>query len=174
MKAKYVAMCGASLIALLPGCATRPVSIAPVGPTPTGQPTAFVPTGRLQVFSDTETHEIGENTVYYPHTSYNIHDQSGKIVEYVPNHTGVMDGSPSTVSIPAGQYNVVAESSSYGRVTVPVVIEGGKTTVVHLDREWQPAAKTPSNDLVYLPDGEAVGWKELGSESARNNRLSSK
>jgi len=69
-----------------------------------------------------------------------------------------MDEWPDTVTLPAGTYNIVAESTGCGLVTVPVVIANGKTTTVHLDGNWSAPSKTPTNNLVFLPDGEAVGW----------------
>jgi len=80
-------------------------------------------------------------------------------VKFVSNHMGDTDESPARVTIPAGRYNIVAESSSYGRVTVPVVIQQDRTTVVHLDGAWKPSSSTSSNEVVRLPDGEAIGWK---------------
>jgi hypothetical protein len=155
---KYIIFFGAVIIPLLAGCASSPVAVNPVGPGPI-HPGALAPKGYLQVFSDTETHVIGDGPPYYPHTGYSIHDESGKMVQFVPNHIGDMDESPSIVPIPVGNYNVVARSSAYGRVTVPVVIQRGRTTVVHLDRDWRPSASVSTNGLVYLPNGEAVGWR---------------
>jgi len=63
------------------------------------------------------------------------------------------------VKIPTGNYKVVAESAAYGRVTVPVVVQAGKVTVIHLDRGWRPVSTVSINELVRLPDGEAVGWR---------------
>jgi len=73
-------------------------------------------------------------------------------------HMSNMDEWPDTVTLPAGTYNIVAESTGCGLVTVPVVIANGKTTTVHLDGNWSAPSKTPTNNLVFLPDGEAVGW----------------
>ena len=148
-------MCVA-IIPLIVGCASEPVVLSPVGPGP-GNPTAYHSTGHLRVYSDTERCDIGQNN-YYPHSSYSIRDQSGNLVKYVPNHIGDMDESPTLVTISTGNYKVVAESSAYGRVTVPVVVQAGKTTVLHLDRGWRPASNTFSNEVVRFPDGEAVGW----------------
>ena len=143
-------------VALVSGCASQPIVLSPVGPAPV-QAEAHVSMGRLQVFSATETHPDGDNTYYYPHTGYSILSDSGQMVKYVHNHVGTMDESPSLVTIPTGHYRVVAQSESYGRVTVPVVIKSGRTTTVHLERDWKPVAQTPG-EVVRLPDGEAVGW----------------
>ena len=156
MITKYIALIGATIIPLLAGCTTTPIALSPVGPKPS-QPPITYGTGHLRVYSDTKTRVVSEDN-YYPHTSYIIRDQFGRFIKHVPNHIGYMDEKPTLVTIPAGNYNIVAESSAYGRVTVPVVIEGGKTTVVHLDRGWKPSLNIPSNEVVRFPDGEAVGW----------------
>ena len=156
MKIKYISYLGATVIPLLAGCASKPIAIAPVGPGAVSHSTAKAD-GYLKVFSDTETREIGDNTYYSTHTGYNIYDETGKRVEYVANHVGSMDEAPMLVPIPAGNYNVVAQSASYGRVTVPVVIQTGKTTLVHLNRDGKAAPNASTNGLVRLPDGEIVG-----------------
>jgi hypothetical protein len=156
MKTKILALIGAAIMPLLAGCATKPVTLSPVGPEPSHQ-TPYNSTGHLRVYSDTETCDIGENN-YYPHMGYVIRGESGKVIKFVPNHIGDMDESPTLVTMPTGNYQVVAESSAYGRVTVPVIIQAGKTTVLHLDRGWRPALNSSSNEVVRLPDGEAVGW----------------
>ena len=158
MKTKSILLMNVTLITLLVGCATKPVALAPVGPGP-GDRSAYVSTGHLRVYSDTKTREIGENTIYYTHTAYTIRDPSGKLVKYVGNHVGSTDEMPTLVTIPSGSYLVVAESLRYGRVTVPVKIQDGRTTVVHLDGNWKVASSMSANELVRLPDGEAVGWR---------------
>lgn len=157
MNPKCTILAGTTLVVLLAGCASKPVALSPVGPGPVSH-TAYAPRGFLQVFSDTETHVIGDGPPYYTHTGYSIHDESGKLIKFVPNHVGDMDESPSIVAMPAGRYHIVAESSSYGRVTVPVVIQEDRTTVVHLDRNWVPSKNASPKSLVRLPDGEPVGW----------------
>ncbi len=159
MKTKYRTLAGAAVAAaFMAGCASTPVAVAPVGPEPI-PPAAFVPQGYLEVFSDTELHVLGQYTYYYPHTGYSIRESSGRVVEFVPNHVGNMDEMPTRVTLAGGKYNIVAESASYGRVTVTVLIEPGRTTVVHLDGNWKPSTGVDANKLVLLPDGEAVGWK---------------
>jgi hypothetical protein len=45
-------------------------------------------------------------------------------------------------------------------VTVPVVIEEGRTTVVHLDgSEVTGRRRNSSADFVRLPDGSIIGWR---------------
>jgi hypothetical protein len=164
MKTRQFILLGAAIIPLMVGCASQPVTLSPVGPAPHSA-AASLSRGYLQVYSDTETHVIGDGPYYYPHSGYSVYDKYGVRVKYVPNHIGDMDESPTLISIPAGNYNVVAESSAYGRVTVPVSIQGHHKTIVHLDREWRPSLGTLSNELVHLPDGEAVGYASLNKDT---------
>jgi hypothetical protein len=163
MKTKYIAIIiGAAIVCVLTGCATQPVNVSTVGPESTGDTSSRTDLpgdrGYLCVYSDTKTRQIGENTYYYTHTPYSIHDQSGVRVQWVRNHIGDMDEMPTRVTLPVGQYYVIAQSTSYGRVTVPVIIRGGKETDLHLDHKWQPSPDISSNAVVRLPDGEPVGW----------------
>lgn len=157
MKAQIMSVVGAAMIPVLAGCATKPVAIAPVGPRPASAQ-ALGGTGFLKVYSDTETHEIGRNTFFYPHKPYGIYSESGKCLRFVVNHIGDIDESPTCVPLPAGRYVIVAESAAYGRVRVPVVIQGDLITSVHLDRDGTFLAHAPAQELVHLPDGEIVGW----------------
>src|SRR5215472_9930073 len=131
-KIKIIAYLGAVMLPVFTGCASNPVVTAPVGPGPI-EHSASNANGYLKVYSDTEEHVVGDGPHYWLHTGYTICDMSGKEVKHVQNHVGDMDEMPTSVDIPAGSYKVVAQSASYGRVTVPVVIREGKTTVVHLD-----------------------------------------
>jgi len=165
MKFKHVVL-GAMTLPLLTGCAFTPVALNSVGPEPRGAE-SFITTGYIQVFSDTEEHDIGDGEPYYTHKGYGIYNKAGKQVKYVPNHIGDMDESPTLVEIPTGHYQVEAESSTYGPVTVPVVIEAGKTTILHLDGVWRPASNISSNQLVRLPDGDAIGWSSKIVKSSK-------
>lgn len=157
MKNHLQLLSGTILAGLLAGCASKPVAIAPVGPEHVTH-VAHVGAGRLRVFTATETHAIGDNTYYYPHTAYHIYDTSGRSVKWVQNHIGSMDETPELVSLPEGRYTVVAQSESYGRVTVPIVIADGHTTVLYLDRSWKESAENANQEIVRLPDGEPIGW----------------
>lgn len=145
------------MIPLLAGCASKPVVISPVGPGPARHQASFS-RGFLKVYSDTETHEIGDNSYYYPHTGYAIYAASGVPLKRVANHVGDMDESPMLVAMPVGHYTIEAESAAYGRVRVPVVVEDGRITTVHLNRDGKAPPKASADELVRLPDGEIVGW----------------
>jgi hypothetical protein len=143
------------------------MALSPVGPNSGGQ-TAVGSKGYLQVFSATEKSipfASDDSTCFNLRTGYDINDAAGKSVRFVANHMSNMDESPNEVRLPAGTYNILAESTCCGLVTVPVIIQEGKATVVHLDRNWWPPSNTPTNQLVFLPDGEVVGWSDLVSKS---------
>jgi hypothetical protein len=168
VKIKYVAFIGAGIIPFLAGCVSAPMVLAPVGPDAIGR---AVPgsKGYLQVFSATEKSMpiASDDPAYFNlHTGYDINDAAGKSVRFVPNHASNMDEWPDEVTLTAGNYNIVAESTCCGLVTVPVIIQAGKITDVHLDGNWWPPSKTSTNQLVYLPDGEAVGWSSSTVKSS--------
>ncbi len=159
MNTKKIAFIGAVIIPLFAGCASTPVALNSVGPAPAKPAGEYVPTGWLRVYTATDAHEIGDNTYYYTHTGYHIYGEDGKLWKYIPNHTGDMDESVADVQIPEGNYKISAQSEAYNFVFVPVIIRAGKTTDIHLETTWKAPAGTPTNELVYLPDGYPVGWK---------------
>jgi hypothetical protein len=148
------------MVAALTGCVSKPIALAPVGPA-AGAATSSSNKGSLEVFSATEKSlptDSEDHWVCDLPTGYEIYDASGKDYKFVANHLDNMDEWPDTVQLPAGHYTVEARSRYCGVVTVPVTIEKGKTTVVHLDDNWSPPKGTPQANIVFLPDGSAVGW----------------
>lgn len=165
MKTTHIAIIGAGIIAFQSGCVSSPIALSPVGPDAHGGAGTGTK-GYLQVFTATEKSipfASDDPTFFNLHTGYDIKDAAGKTVQFVANHMSNMDESPDQVKLPPGTYTIVAESTCCGLVTVPVIIEQGKTTVLHLDRNWSPPSNVPTNQLVFLPDGGAVGW--IGSTS---------
>ena len=151
-----------SAAGMLVSCTTTPVQLSAVGPEPPVIHSALGQ-GSLVVYSDTEPKRLDNGPPFYVHKSYLIEDQSGRILRWVPNHLGDMDEVPARVILPAGTFQIVAESTGYGQVHVPVVIEPGRTTAVHLDGDWKPSEEpTNAADLVRLPDAEIVGWRAPG------------
>ena len=158
LKTKISILIG-SVAVLAAGCASQPVVLtSSVGPAPINREDSYGK-GGLQVFTETDTQQVGEGTFYYPHTDYDILIDASQRLKNVPNHRGPMDENPTVVTLPAGKYQV-----RYRGVTVPVNIAAGRTTVVHLDGDWHPPANVSSNEIVYLPNGEAVGWQGAAGE----------
>jgi hypothetical protein len=97
------------------------------------------------------------------YTDYRIDAADGTLFEQVTNG----DQEPTRVTLPKGTYNVVADSDTSGTVSVPVAIEAGKITVVHLEREkdWEKESAGVYNaDLVRLPNGHPIGFRARQAE----------
>ena len=169
MKIIFTFICMA-LVVLLAGCNTTPVTTSPVGPNPSATQSGHA-RGGLQVFSRLAQHSDDGNQgssdpgpLWYQHTAYEIFDLQGQMLKNAQNRPHHYDDAPELVRLPPGQYVVKAESADYFWVRVPVEIKKGKTTNVHLDGQWSPPAGTPAADIIKLPDGRPVGWKETGGE----------
>ena len=152
---------GAGLVSLLVGCSSTPVALAPVGPNPAGSE-SMAPKGALQVFSSLaeqseDQNQGSEDPVWYQHTDYSIYDLHGKLVKRVDNTIGEYEQAPRRVALPAGRYLVKAQAKDYFWVEVPVTIERGRTTRVHLDDNWTLPSDTAERK-VSLPNGNPVGW----------------
>jgi hypothetical protein len=152
-----------SVPVLFLSCATAPVALDAVGP-PSSAFHAIRGYGRLVVYSETEARRLDKGIPYYPHSGYLITTPEGKKFKSVINHAGDMDEAPQPVLLPSGNYQIVARSASFGRVHVPVLIEAGQTTEVHLEGKgsWKPQMlPRDQTALVRLPDDEIVGWRAL-------------
>lgn len=153
---------GAGLVSMVAGCTSTPVALAPVGPNPSAfaGPAA---SGRLQVYSSLVGHSEGNNPTWYQHTGYYVYDAHGALVERVANTVGRYDEAPRQVKLAPGQYRLKARANDYFWVEVPVIIERGQTTRVHLDDHWQVPSNASKADVVSLPDGNPVGWRAEGA-----------
>ena len=90
--------------------------------------------GDLLVYSATYPQTL-EQSEYPAHTDYTIATADGHIIERVSNATGTFASRPARVTLPAGEYHVRAQCKGGRFVTVRVVIEPNKTTIVDLDGE---------------------------------------
>jgi hypothetical protein len=123
--------------------------------------------GFLTVYSATawESDDDGPRSLNY--TDYRIDGADGTLFKEVPNG----GEQPTRVILPRGTYTVVAWSDTSGEVHVPVAIEAGKVTVVHLegDKDWKEAsAGIRSADLVWLPNGQPIGFRARHAESLKD------
>jgi len=181
-----------SILVSAAGCATdtQVTLLRQAGPDPalTAQNSGA---GFLQVYSARERIPIDVNAeeffwnndfdrndfLFYPaHTSYALYAQDGHPLESVRNARGMYDGNPTLVKLSPGVYKVEAKARDSDAVNwtvmIPVVIEPGLTTAIHLDGYWDWAmARKKSDEIVGLPNGDIVGWhfpKPEGSISASN------
>src|SRR5665213_190468 len=161
MKSIRICSVAAILIGVV-GCATPPVVVAPVGPNPANVASA-ASMGSLQVFSQMMVQNDDQNQGGYgkydwqQHTDYNIYDLHGKLIMHVFNETGHYAEAPKRIALPVGNYLVKAQAKDFFWAKVPVTIERGRTTRVHLDDNWKPATVTLKQDLVTMPNGNPVG-----------------
>jgi hypothetical protein len=150
------------VISLTASCATEVVLSGRVGPSPYRAGTT-AHTGCLQVFSGqeqiSEGFDEGANPTYYEYSDYRVYDMGGRMVKYVSNSVGKYNPVPRLVSLPPGNYIVKARAKDYLVVRVPVVIQSGRTTRVHLNADWKPPAGVNANELVIEPNGNSVGWR---------------
>ena len=168
----------ASGLVWVAGCASTPkVAIGePVGPAPSGSANVSGQ-GHLEVYSAWQERPVAENLSEYlweydmgdnalasglAHSSYIIRDGNGKVLRFVPNSQSPTDPQPTRVTLSPGHYQIEAQAEETGgktlTVLLPVLIEPGKTTVVHLLGRWKPKGQFSESDVVRLPDGQIAGW----------------
>jgi hypothetical protein len=154
MKA-VVALAGCLMVA---GCATQTLQTEKVGPS-SGVAREAAGEGRLIVYSATEQ-VVRADVAYQVHSSYQIYREDKSLLKTVRNHRDDQDETPELVSLPAGSYTVKARAAGAGLVAVPVLVQDVKTTEVHLQGSWKPAAAPRSDaELVRLPTGQCIGWR---------------
>lgn len=153
----------AGTVGIWAGCATPPVAVnEPVGPDP------FIAAngssnGRLRVYTAAaQQNDVGFQTAYYQRTPYIIYDSNGSEIRRVDdNDRSYFLALPRTEDLPAGTYKINAWANvGFGeRVMIPVVVEAGRTTEVHLNGNWRPPADVQGHELVRAPAGFPIGWK---------------
>jgi hypothetical protein len=186
MKTSYmIVMTGSLLGAMVCGAAPKVTPLKQVGPDP-GQMAHSSSDGFLQVYTARErapidvnaetffcNNDFGRNEFLYgkAHTAYSIYDADGRLVQRVRNSTGMNDSNPTRIGLSPGVYRIDAEAADYGNitltVTVPVCVEPGFTTALHLDGTWKPISPAIDSEMVRLPNGRIVGYSCPGSDNAK-------
>src|SRR5262249_11362338 len=139
---------------------SQPNNLAPVGPAPFAYPRS-TPQGELLVYSALNTGANTDQNATTHHSDYSIELPDGQRFKYVNNSWSTFSADPQEVALAPGRYNVAARAINSGMVKVPVIIEAGKTTAVHLDgtKPATPSTEPPESDWVRLPNGLLVGWR---------------
>lgn len=75
----------------------------------------------------------------------------------VNNRDSSLARDPVTLDLPVGQYQVTARAANFELVTVAVVIQGGRLTVVDLTQDVLAHATAANGNWVRLPNGEVIG-----------------
>jgi hypothetical protein len=132
--------------------------------------------GDLVVFSAFETGDAISSAYEYvqPHTPYDIYATDGKLFKAVENHVGLDDQSPTLVTIPAGNYDVHAESD-FGPVIVPVLIKPFKTTEVNLESVTaRKSRNTNDASVVWIPTGPSRAYYAVGARAESSTNAETK
>jgi hypothetical protein len=163
MKKQFVILT-AGILAITSGCSTPTALRVAVGPDPSIVKNVDTD-GTLRVFSATEEeNDVGFETPYDQRTDYYIYAANGKEIRRVLNNNkGHFEDRPRGIRLPPGTYRIKALAAvGLGEwVIVPVVIEPGRTTGVHLNGHWRPPANTPKDELVPSPAGFPMGWRAV-------------
>ena len=163
---KVKTILGLAFVCILSGCASAPVALSSVGPNPYALPDGSQ-NGQLEVFSALVGRIEGDNPTWFQHTDYRILTPQHGLVKRVDNTVGYYAESPRIIALPAGTYLVEAQAKDYFLVEVPVVIQTGKLTVVHLDNNWSPSPGTSRELVKYAPNGWPIGWS--ADQTGRTN-----
>jgi hypothetical protein len=131
----------------------------PVGPSPSAVEHSRE-TGGLIVYTALDLDGGHPDSDSRPHSNYKIFTQDQKLLHKVSNRVGTHFVEPVVISLAPGAYCVEARAAGFGYVQVPVIIQAGKRTAVHLDgSELSTVNKVSPTEVVSLPDGLVVGWK---------------
>jgi hypothetical protein len=114
------------------------------------------PQGHLMVYSVSYVGSEDADIERLVHSSYEIYAPDGQLVRSVDNQSGLYGSEPTLESLPPGRYQVTADAYRVGRVSVPVVVELNRTTVVDLNEDlWSD--RTVADNAVRLPNGAVIG-----------------
>jgi hypothetical protein len=152
-------------IALLAGCVTGTARFTSdiVGPVPSTSVSDDSTNGTLVVYSaykrNADFNSIDDNRP--EHSDYKILSNDGRLLRRVHNLGATPFEDAVTVELPAGKYQVVARVNGYGYLTIPVLIESQRSTVLHLEGGgfWPEGSGFNQTNAVRLPDGQIIGWK---------------
>jgi hypothetical protein len=170
---------GTAVVCLI-GCASSaPFTVSgPVGPAPAerakglGGSALQVYSARVRAPVDLNKEEFlwnndfGKNDFLYEpaHSDYTVCTRDGKVLQRVHNARNPNDPEPAMVPLPPGNYEVKANARGFGVVTVPVVIETGKLTMVNLQRGENPVVESVARTNAVLLGGyRVVGWRAKSS-----------
>ena len=110
--------------------------------------------------------DFGKNEFVYGTalSDYTILGQDGAVVEQVRNGRGQSGTVPAQVTLAPGRYTIEADAEKGGGITmtvvIPLVVEAGQTTTVHLEPTSGTAGEAidPSR-VVMLADGRIIGCR---------------
>jgi hypothetical protein len=150
--------------AFLSGCASSKdgLPLGAVGPAPSPIINANSTTGTLVVYSAYEVNaDFNSRDPNRPeYSDYRIYSNDGKLVERVHNNSDTIFQDPRRVTLPVGDYRVVARANvGFGNVTIPVSVEANRMTMLRLSGNWSGSYQFNQTNAVRLPDGQIVGYR---------------
>jgi len=158
---------------LATGCATphRMLVLDPVGPPPAAAISEQA-TGSLRVFSALARNADFNGLPYHKrYSDYTLLTETGETLRRIHNESGKLLGDPPTIDLAPGRYQVQARANGFGLVNVPVVVQPGRTTIVHLEGSvwWPETSDIFKANPVRLPNQEIVGWRATprGGQTAK-------
>ena len=155
--------------ACLTGCASdsNQASIETVGPHPSAGADQNADNGTLIVYSAfaTDADFYNRNPYGRRYTDYKIMTSDGRLYQKVHNDNGTLTEDAQSVSLPAGTYQVRAQSNGHGNLTVPIVVAAHQTTILHLEGggAWQKREGLDETNAVRLPSGEIIGYRSASN-----------
>ncbi len=99
------------------------------------------------------------------HTDYALYAADGTFIGRVRNSRNPRDAQPTLLKLPPGAYTVRAEVQDYPglganlTIAIPVAIEPGETTTVHLEPNWTATEEADRSRAVRLADGRVIGCR---------------
>lgn len=150
--------------ALLCGCASSKdgLALSTVGPAPLPALNADSTSGTLVVYSAYEVNaDFNSRDPNRPeYSDYRIYSRDGKLLERVHNDSDTIFQDPRRVTLPVGDYQVVAQANvGFRPVKVPVNIEAGRITMLRLNGNWSGSYHFNQTNAVCLPDGQIIGYR---------------
>lgn len=145
------------LVALLGGCAPiQPLVIdEPIGPLKWRVDDSR---GSLIVYSASESSSL-DPAEYGPRSDYTLYSVDAGFAHRMINRDNWLSRNPATLDLPVGRYTVTARGANFEFVTVSVILQGGRTTVVDLTQDVLAHATAANGDWVRLPNGQVIGSK---------------
>jgi hypothetical protein len=147
-------LAGALALFAITGCQSASlVAVPPVGPDSIASNKSDsegilqVYSARLPAITDVNFEEFFANDDVagnpFPlapaHSDYTIYTETGSVFERVHNARNLADAQPALVTLPTGTYKIEAQAKGVDPGTfpavVPITIQAGRTTHVHLDGE---------------------------------------
>ena len=97
-------------------------------------------------------------------SDYTIYGRDGTVVEKVRNGRDASGKMPAQVRLAPGHYTIEAEAERSGgstiTVVIPLVVEAGQITTVHLEPTPETSGETTDpNRVVMLADGRIIGCR---------------